>query len=414
MTWLTFGRGYWLRTQASRLAIVGAVLAQPAMLGAQTSPEPPDPAEARLHMGPVSVRPTLIIRDVGVDSNVFNASGTAEEDFSFTAGAKVDVGMRLNRVLASYSSGYEYMYFQKFESERGSNRSSNARVDFLLGRLRPYVVGSLVDSHERPNAEIDTRAHRREVGYGAGAALRLLTHTSLTGSYRRSESTYADDEYFRGVVLADTLNTESDKIEGALEFELTPLTSLALNVGRTEDHFPRSPDRDAETRRYGVTLTFEPAALISGRAQIAYRQFRPHSGEIPEKNGLAAAVALSSAFRDRTRVVVNLDHDIRYSFADLTPYYLSTAARITVTQRLAGPIDLQFVGGGERLAYESRVGTFDLAPTDKLRTLGGGVGYRLGENSRLGVNIEHIERSSRVESRRYTRRRIYGSLTYGF
>jgi hypothetical protein len=403
------------RTLAVRLLALAAVLAIPATLGAQTYPEPPDPAEnARLQMGPISVRPTLIIRDVGVDSNVFNASGTAEQDFSFTAGAKVDVGMRLNRILATYSSTYEYMYFQKFKSERGSNRASNGRLDFLLGRLRPYVTASMVDSHERPNVEVDARAHRREVGYGAGAGLLLFTHTTLNGSYRHSTSTYADGEVFSGIMLADTLNTESKTMEGSLEFELTPLTSLAVNVTRIEDHFRRSPDRDADTRRYGVILTFDPAALISGRAAISYRQFDPRSALIPDRSGVAAAVALSSSFRDRTRLVVNLDHDIRYSFADLTPYYLSTAARATVTQRIAGPLDLQVVGGTERLEYEPRTDVLGAARADRLRTLGGGIGYNLGENSRLAVNVEHTQRFSPIDARRYTRRRLYGSLTYGF
>lgn len=397
------------------LVAAALILALPIALSAQTYPEPPDPAEnARVQMGPFSVRPTLIIRDVGIDSNVFNASGIPQEDFSFTGGARVDVGVRLNRILATYSSSYEYMYFQKFKSERGSNRGSNGRVDFLLGRLRPFLVGSLIDSHERPNAEIDARAHRRETGYGAGAGLLLFTHTTLNGSYRRSISTYADDEYFSGVLLADALNTESETLEGSLEFELTALTSLALNVGRTEDHFRRSPDRDADTRRYGVTLTFEPAALISGRAQIAYRQFNPQSAEIPDMSGMAVAVALTSSFRDLTRVVVNLDHDIRYSFADLTPYYLSTAARTTFTQRIVGPFDVQAVAGAERLVYEPRADAPNAAHRDRLRTLGGGVGYQLAENSRLGLNVEHIERSSPIEQRRYSRRRIYGSLTYGF
>ena len=131
-------------------------------------------------------------------------------------------------------------------------------------------------------------------------------------------------------------------------------------------------------------------------------------------NGMAVAVALTSSFRDQTRVVVNLDHDIRYSFADLTPYYLSTAARATITQRIVGPFDVQAVAGAERLVYEPRADAPNAAHGDRLRTLGGGIGYQLAENSRLGLNIEHTERSSPIEQRRYSRRRIYGSLTYGF
>jgi hypothetical protein len=404
-----------MRTLVACVVAVWAVLALPRALRAQTYPEPPNPAEdARLQFGPLAVRPTLIIRDIGIDSNVFNASGAAQEDFSFTAGAKVDIGMRLNRMQATYSSGYEYMYFQKFRSERGSNRASNGRVDFLLGRFRPHVSGSVVDSHERPNAEIDARAHRREVGYGAGAGLLLFTRTMLTGSYRYSTSTYADDEFYSGVMLADTLNAESETMEGSVEFELTPLTSLAVNVTRIADHFLRSPERDAETRRYGVTLTFDPAALVSGRAQIAYRQFDPHDVLILNKSGLAAAVALSSSFRDRTRIVVNFDHDIRYSYSDLTPYYLSTAVRATVTQHMVGPVDLQVAGGAERLTYEPRADAPNAARADSLRTFGGGVGYSLSDNSRLALNLEHARRFSPIDARRYTRRRLYGSVTYGF
>jgi len=397
------------------LAIAVALLGTPAPLGAQTYPAPPSPDEnARVRLGPISVRPSLILRDVGVDSNVFNESGNAQQDFSATAGAKVDVGVRLNRVVGTYTSTFEYMYFQEFESERGSNRGSEGRVDFLLGRFRPYVMASLLDSHERPNTEIDARAHRRQTGYGAGAGLLMFAHTSLTASYRHSSAAYANDEFFNGVRLADPLNTDTETIAGGLEFELTPLTSLSVTAERVDDRFPYSPDRDAETRRYGAMVTFQPAALISGRVQLAYRDFQPRGAEIPEMSGLAASVAVAYAFRDQTRVAVTFDHDIRYSFADLTPYYLATAGRVTVTQRIYGPVDVQVMGGGDRLAYESRTDASGPDRGDSLRTFGGGVGYRLGDSSRIGLNFEHTERSSPVEERRYSRRRIFGSLTYGF
>lgn len=387
----------------------------PAAAAAQTYPEPPAPEEnARIQMGPVAVRPTFILRDVGVDSNVFNENGHPQEDFSATTGAKVDLGLRVNRVVASLASTFEYIYFQEFRSERGSNRASNGRVDFLLGRFRPYAIGSIADSHERPNAEIDARAHRRETRYGAGAGLLLFAHTSITGGYRRSAATYSDDEVFNGVALADALNVETETITGGVELELTPLTSISFDLEHIKDRFTRSPNRDADTRRYGATVTFQPAALISGRASVAYRDFKPLSPDVPENSGVAASVALAYAFRDQMRVALNLDHDLRYSFADVTPYYLATAARLTLTQRIHGPVDVQVVGGGDRLQYEPRADSSGSGRADTQRLLGGGIGYRFSDNSRVSVNIEHTRRSSPVEERRYTRRRILGSLTYGF
>jgi hypothetical protein len=236
----------------------------------------------------------------------------------------------------------------------------------------------------------------------------------VTGEYRRSSASYAEDEFFDGVLLADALNTDTETINGGIELELTPLTSISFNVERTEERFPRTPSRDADTRRYGATVTFQPGALISGRAQLAYLDFKPRSSDIPPLDGLAAAVALSYAFRDQTRFTVTVDRDIRYSFADLTPYYLSTAGRLTVTQRIHGPIDVQVLGGAERLEYEPVAESPESARKDRVRIVGGGIGYRLSDNSRIGLNIEHTERSSPVEDRRYTRRRIFASFTYGF
>jgi hypothetical protein len=397
-----------------RVMLLGALLC-PGTVAAQTYPAPPDPSEgARVRMGPISVRPALIVRDVGVDSNVFNESGTPQEDFSATAGAKVDVGLRVNRMVASYKSTYEYIYFEKFTAERGSNRASDARVDFLLGRIRPHVFGSILDSHERANAEIDARAHRRQGGYGGGFGALLFARTSLTAEYRRTAARYADDEVFNGVRLADALNAEADILTGGVELELTPLTSVAFTAEQQRDRFQRSPERDADTRRFGGTVTFQPGALISGRVQVGYRAFEPKSPDVPRMTGVAAAVALAYSFRDQSRVALTLDHDVRYSFAELTPYYLSTAGRLTVTQRIYGPVDVQAVGGADRLAYEPRTDAPDAGRRDTLRTLGGGLGYRFGEHSRIGLNLEHTERSSPVIERRYTRRRIVASLTYGF
>ncbi len=74
--------------------------------------------------------------------------------------------------------------------------------------------------------------------------------------------------------LADVLNTDSETMNAGLEFELTPLTSISFNVERTEDRFPRSPSRNAETRRVGATVTFQPGALISGRAATRVPRLR--------------------------------------------------------------------------------------------------------------------------------------------
>ena len=64
------------------------------------------------------------------------------------------------------------------------------------------------------------------------------------------------------------------------------------------------------------------------------------------------------------------------------------------------------------MAYRRRL-VPEEARRDQAETFGGGVGYRLRETMRLGFNWEINRRLSALDSRRYVRRRLYASLTYG-
>ena len=396
---------------ALMLATVGATPSP-----AQTPQVPAEPSTpARLQMGPVSVRPALILREVGYDSNVLHRSTEPEGDFTATFGAKVDVGLRTPRVRGTYTSFYEYLYFETFDSERGSNRGAEGRIDLLFERLRPYFTGGINQSHERPSGEIDARALRVTSNLAAGTTLALFSRTSLHVGYRRTATDFDDEELFRGVRLSDELNGTIEAVAYGLDFVLSPLTTISVHGERAEDRFDRADDRDADSERYGVTATFHPLALISGRASVGVRAFRPLNDQIRDFTGVTAAVAVAYALRDETRIGVTVDRDLRYSFAEQTPYYISTAGRLTFTQRLIGDFDGQVFGGLERIEYQARLDALDaLSETDEVRLVGAGLGYRLGDGSRVGVNIDYATRTSPADEREYNRRRIYATLNYGF
>lgn len=398
---------------ATVLLAVGAraALAQ----GPQVPVEPATPPA--MQVGPVSLRPSFILREVGYDSNVFHRpEGGEEGDFTATIGAKVDVGIRAPRIRTSYSSFYEYLYFQEFVGERGSNRGAEGRLDVLFGRLRPYAEAGVRLSHERPSAEIDERALRRLTTLSVGTSFAAFSRTSLYAGYRHMATDFADGELFRGVRLADELNGTSDGLTFGADFELSPLTTVSVHGERTEERFDIATDRDANSYRYGVTATTQPLALIAGRASLGLRAFRPLSGQIRDFTGLTAAVAVSYALKEQTRIGLNVDRDLRYSYSEETPYFISTGARLTLTQRLAGNVDGQVFGAMERIAYQPRL---DLAPvrvpeTDTGRTLGSGIGYRLGDGSRIAINVDRTVRTSPAAEREYSRRRVYATLNYGF
>lgn len=374
----------------------------------------PTPDNARAQIGPFSLNPQLILRDVGTDSNVFNEAADPKRDFTATVGAKLDVTARLSRLHGTYTSFYEYMYFKQYTSERGSNRGAEGRADILLGRVRPYIAGGITSSNDRPTAEIDERAHRQQTHVAGGLSVAPFSRTTLNVGYRHSRVDYADDERFRGVRLADELNGTADSITYGVDVELSPLTAVSLHGEQSQERFESSPERDADSYRAGITATLQPLALISGRASIGVRAYRPLSSLVREFTGLTAAVAVGYSLRTETRLNLTVDRDLRYSFEQLTPFYVSTGGRLTLTQRVIGGVDAQAFGGLERIAYEARLDASVPAGSDRVRTLGGGIGYRIGDGARLALNLDHTERSSPAGERQYSRRRLYTTLTYGF
>jgi hypothetical protein len=404
------------------LAALGLLLVKAGAFAQITPPPRPgapgteEPPPARIQLGPVGVRPAVIFREVGYDSNVLNRNTNEQGDLTATVGGRVDLGARVARVLTSASGFYEYLYFKDFESERGSNRGADGRLDVLLGRVRPHVLGGVRTSHDRPSPEIDARAKRTQVTVGTGLAYAAGSHTTVGVTYRGDGGSFDEDEEFRGVNLAEELNLRSHALTFTTAFELTPLTTVSAYAEERRDRFTRSPDRDANSHRYGGSVTFNPLALISGQATLGLAAFRPLSGLEPDFTGLTAAVALAYAYQDQSRVAVSFDRDLRHSFDEETPYYVGTGGRVTFTQRLFRSIDGQVMIGFDRIAYEARLD--EPRPvdgqTDRVRLAGGGIGLRLREDARLALTYDHTVRRSDERAREYSRGRLYATLNYGF
>ena len=400
------------RSAVAIVLVAGAAAAARAQPAAQL-PDPESPS--RVQLGPVGLRPALVLREIGYDSNVLNEGKGEQGDFTATVGGRLDLVARLARIVASSNSFYEYVYFQDFTEERGSNRGASGRMDVLLGRLRPHVVAGLRTSHDRPSAEIDARALRQQSRAGLGLAAEATSRVALNVAWRRNGTDYADDEEFRGVDLATQLNEHADSLTYGADFKYSPLTTISVHGEELRERFTHSPDRDADSHRYGMTALLNPLALVSGRATVGFAAFRPRNPQEPDFTGLVAAVDVAYAYREESRVGLIVDRDVRHSYLDETPYYVSTGIRGTYTQRLVRNLDGQILGGWERVAYQALLDA--LAPPgdpDRVATYGAGVGVRLADDSRVAINFDHSTRSSTVPSRDYKRNRVLATVTYGF
>jgi hypothetical protein len=384
----------------------------------------PDPAKVRVRIGALWMNPTLNLTNLGIDQNVFNDPPEKEpkRDFTLTVVPGTDLWLRIGRSWLTGNVKEEITWYQKYASERSASNTYSVGWKLPLNRLVFDLGAAYSRPKDRPGYEIDTRAQRTEITYRGKMEVRALSKTLIGVSAERasvrydSQDTFLDVETNALVNLQDALNRVSTTFGASIRHELTPLTSLSLIGTRVQDRFEFSPGRDADSTSLIGALTFDPFALIKGSATFGYRDFKPLGPGLAEYKGTTATADLTYTLLGTTRFEFKALRDIQYSYDVAQPYYLETGVDGTIAQQLFGPVDIVGRGGYHQLAYRDQAGAVvEVADrVDHVKSYGGGLGFHMGQDLRLGFNVDKINRESAVALRRYDNLKFGTSVTYNF
>jgi len=403
---------------ASSVALIAIGLLSAASARAQTPEGSPDPAKVRVRLGPLWMSPSIGLTNMGIDNNVFNdpPGKNPKKDFTFTLTPRTNLWLHMGNTWISGEINEQILWYQEYSSERSTNE--NYVVSWRLPR--PWLVvntnASYTNSRDRPGYEIDARVARKEASYGGSVEVRVMSKIFVGVRGDRRTFSFDKSVVFLDAKLSDELDRATTATGLSLRYDLTSLTSLSFTAMRLKDQFKVSSLRDSNSTLLGATVTFDPFALIKGKATVGFRTFMPEDPDLPRYQGSTAAVDLAYTLYGTTRFTVKFDRDIQYSYDINQPYYLQTGVDFSVAQQIFGPVDLVGRVGTEHLAYSNRRGAAIAVPDriDVIHVFGGGVGYRLGKELRLGFNIDSSRRISEVESRPYEGLKYGTALTYAF
>lgn len=396
-------------TIAVALCALG-LLAAPTAARAQLGQ--PDPWEnARKRVGPLAFTPTVSLKTLGWETNVFNNPVDPKRDFVIAPAAQVDWWLRAGRARLHGTNEVWYTRFATFKDQGGLGQNQSLTLEVPLARIKPYVAGSYLDTNDRVGFEIDARARHTESAARAGIVTRLTAKTGIDLYTRYTRFRYTGDDVFLGSTLSRRFNRESSAAGATIRHALTPLTQLQLTADWADEQFDDTPERDNRSFSIVPGVSFEPAALLKGTARVGYRKFDMKRPDVPDFQGVIASVDLSYVLFGRTRFTVRVNRDILFSYDTAQPYYLQTGVGGSVRQGLGRGIDVEARTAKYRLDYRTSTGA-DVALRDRVdsvTTFGGGVGYRLGGGSRLAFYIDQHKRASPTLSFR-----DYDGLRYGF
>ncbi|MGC4081068.1 MAG: outer membrane beta-barrel protein, partial [Vicinamibacterales bacterium] len=208
-------------------------------------------------------------------------------------------------------------------------------------------------------------------------------------------------------------NRQSDTEEIQARVRLTPLTTFVVRAQAIQDRFDNALTRNADSVSIVPGFELRPEALISGEVFAGVRRFTTLSDAEPDYTGIVAHVRARYVLAS-TRVAINVSRDVAYSYETTLPYYTLTDAGLEITQLITGSWDLVARGSRQSLAY--RTVTPDLTPerTDTGWMAGAGIGYRIGETLRIGVDVNDYTRTvNGNEARSYRGLRAGASISYG-
>ena len=395
-------------------ATLAAVLASSGAV-AQTTTDPDGSAEARFKAGGLALDPRLAIRDVGVDTNVYNEANTPQSDVTATVGPEVQSWFRSGRVAATGTTTVGWVYFQNATRQRSFDFKQTARMDVSLVRVTPHADVAYERTRRRPNDEIDIRVRQLRTLAGGGVAVHPGPRMTVDVSYEQRGFDFGEGVY-GDVALARSLNRTEREASVTTSWTLTPLTTFVVKGAHRDDTFEFAGERDSRSISVMPGLEFKPLALISGRAYVGLRAFRPIHDNLPQFTGLTSAVDLRYVARDRLRIEFGFLRDIDYSYEIELPYFVSTGGRIEAVQAIGGSWDIVGRVASTRMAYQGFEGTIIRADerVDRAWLTGGGVGRRFGPEVRIGFDVNYATRNSSEPSRQYSGIRAGGSVTYGY
>jgi hypothetical protein len=393
--------------------VLALMLVVPAAALAQSRPDPRETASMRV--GPLLLTPSVQLRNLGIDSNVFNEVENPKSDFTYTLAPRLDLWVPVTRrFLLTTRTELGIVYFQKYANQRSVDPRALVRGDILLHRLTLFAENDYLWARQRDNLETDDRVRRQDNTSRAGLIYEVTSKFSAEVSlYQRTYDYEANFDTIRAISYRAGLNRNERGLSIGLKHRLTSKTTLLLEGETQRTRFDFAGTKNADGFRISPGVTFTPRALIGGTAKVGLRRFTPLNNAVPSFQGVVANLSLGYTMFGATRLTVDTARDLAYSYEIVQPYYISTGVGGSIRRQVRGDIDVVLGTRRTRQAYRAMTTTTAAPRRDLILNYSADIGYRVNRASRLGFVVNWQKRESSAVLRDYRGFTAGLSFTYG-
>jgi hypothetical protein len=333
----------------SRVLVILTVLTIPAGAAAQGLGGSHQISEvrssARGHIGPFYLTPGVLLKELGVDGNVFNAAGEQQSDFTFTLQPSLDTWVPMaRRALIKATMAPDLVWYAEHASERSVNPRLAVRSDVYLSRLTLFGERQYANARQRPNHEVDVRTRQLQETSVAGMGLAVTPSLSAESSAGGPDPTSGGHRVRRDEPRAHA-QPRCPKPSAHREASFDPAddTGAALRRDRTSLSAPagarcRQLPGDAGGR-------VRAAGADQGHGLRGPSHVHPVGpGVLPEFSGIVGELGLSYTLLGSTVLGASYRRDLTYSYSELQPFFVDDAAGVSVRRALGRRFDVLLSG----------------------------------------------------------------------
>jgi hypothetical protein len=378
---------------------------------AQDVTESPD--AGRWYLGPIAVAPTLELRRLGFDTNVFNERDDAKRDFMGSVRTELRTWGRIRQARLTGETSVDVDYYARYQDERAIGAAQRLRLDVPVNRLRPFISGFAANTREAPSPEIDLRVRRAQTETVAGAEVAATGKMFVAFWVTDTRLNYRDDTPV-GAALQQALDNRTKRATTRIRYALTPATSVFVDSDVERSRFAFASQRDAQSVRLAPGVEFGRYAAVSGSARVGYRHSRQSATGESFFKGTFGSLDLTYTLKGATRFNAHIERDIQASFQATQNYYLLTDVTATVDRYIGGRWDVIGRIGRQRLRYgvNQRSDAAHQEWTDIIQQYGISGSFRLGGARRVAVDLDYFHRHSGLRLREFTGIRFGLSAIY--
>lgn len=372
-------------------------------------------------MGVLYFKPSVALKDVGRDSNVFFSRDDEQSDITATVSPAAEGALRFgSRGFLTIKLGGAYVWYRRFHTLNHTNLTSGLKGNLNLRDLRFFAAADYLRHEERPSSELDQRARRTNVIQRVGAGYEYSPMTALDIIVKKERITYRDPDFvFQQCPVGCPTYTLTDFLSrtettGNLRFtqKVMGRTRLVLDVQKRRYDFTTAlPDRDAsgerpvvgsmrdsgETRLLaGVEL--EPGAVLSGSLRAGTVDFRPKNVSDQRTRRGVWNAALNWRLGNRLALATVLDRGLQFSTFGGNLYYREDRRGAECVYHLNRLLGVEAGYDGYRLLYPTitQAPGFSGRRRDRIRILKGGLRFKLANRTTATLRVADRRRSSNI------------------